>query len=110
VKETSIRRARFVQVVNQAKKAFPLEGFELRLDVRPTGLPFRDLGRRHGYEMLEEENWCVQRSNVPLQPRRLMIGPAAVGCKRMLGRLFGSRQRSGESERIIRPAVSWLRR
>jgi hypothetical protein len=26
-----------------------------------------------------------RRSNAPLQPRRLMIAPAAVACKRMLG-------------------------
>jgi len=28
--------------------------------------------------------------NVPLQPRRLTIAPAAVGCKRLLGRHFRS--------------------
>jgi hypothetical protein len=38
---------------------------------------------------LEGASWdaqrTVKRANVLLQPRRLMIAPAAVGCKRMLG-------------------------
>ena len=35
-------------------------------------------------------------ANLPLQPQRLMIEPAAVGCKRMLA--ARSQQRSGDDE------------
>jgi hypothetical protein len=78
MKETAVRRARFVQIVDEANQALLIENLEFRLDVCPTWLTWRDLGR-HGYSTFVKKELLAQRSNGKRSPA------AARECKR--GRL-----------------------
>src|SRR5713101_3862311 len=61
MKKTTIRRARFVQIVDEVNKALLIERLELRLNVCPTWLTLRGMCRRHG--TFRKKEFVVQRSN-----------------------------------------------